>query len=191
LWDGNFSRSRRRLSCGSEAYTKELLEKYEVTWGQATDAPNYKVPKVEEIEEGEAELLAGEAQKAQAWTGALLWLSARTTPDLAHGVAAMSRLTTGRPDLSLQIGQLFLQYVAGGVLGLYYGVDAGPEWGRWQQLAVERTKNLVEVHTDISYGHRSTQGVIALYAGAPILWSTTRQPFAVSEYSKGGVGRTL
>lgn len=80
---------------------------------------------MEEIEEGEAELLAGEAQKAQAWTGALLWLSARTTPDLAHGVAAMSRLTTGRPDLSLQIGQLFLQYLAGGVLGLYYGVDAG------------------------------------------------------------------
>lgn len=70
------------------------------------------------------------------------------------------------------------------VLGLYYGEDAGPEWGLWQQLAVERTKNLVEVHTDISYanaeGHRSTHGVIALYAGAPIMWSTSRQPFAVA-----------
>lgn len=78
---------------------------------------------------------------------------------------------------------------------MYYGVDAGPEWGLLQQLAVERTKNLVEVHTHISCvhaeGHRSTQGVIALYAGAPIMWSTTRQPFAVSEYSRGGVGRTL
>lgn len=65
-----------------EAYTKELLEKYEVTWGQGTDAPNYKVPEVEEIEEGEAELLAGEVQKAQALTGALLWLRPRTRPDL-------------------------------------------------------------------------------------------------------------
>ena len=37
------------------------------------------MPEVEEIEEGEAELLAGEVQKAQALTGALLWLRPSTS----------------------------------------------------------------------------------------------------------------
>ena len=76
-----------------EAYTKDLLDKYEVTWNQATDVPNYKIPELEEME-SKGDVKATEIQASQAMTGALLWLSTRTRPDLAHGVAAMSRLTT-------------------------------------------------------------------------------------------------
>ena len=74
-----------------EAYTKELLKKYEITWGQATDVPNYKVPKLEEIEEGTAGISEQEVQKAQAMTGALLRLEHEN--DLAHDCHSLHQVS--------------------------------------------------------------------------------------------------
>ena len=62
-----------------------------------------------------------------------------------------------------------------------YAQDVGPERGARGQLSKGRSENTVEAFSDISYastkGYRSVQGQVYYYAGSPVMWSTSRQPF--------------
>eukprot|EP00435_Cladocopium_sp_Y103_P063966 s1182_g25.t1 len=120
-------------------------------------------------------------RRAQACTGALLWLATRTRPELSVGVAAMSRLCTKTPELAVSIGLKMMAYLKRPTLGLVYADGPGPLHGARQQLDKPRCERTVEAYSDISYastkGYRSVQGQVYFYAGAPVMWNTNRQPF--------------
>ena len=140
--------------------------------------PAYKVS--EEEEQTQQHIEQKDIKEAQALTGALLWLSTRTRPDLCQGVAAMSHLVTRNPLKAVQIGQVLLKYVNGNPGGMHFpaGVNA---WGKRDQLKAKRHEKLLEIYADIAYatsdGHRSIQGLVVMFAGVPIVWQTTQQPF--------------
>eukprot|EP00435_Cladocopium_sp_Y103_P059661 s601_g21.t1 len=66
---------------------------------------------------------------------------------------------------------------------LHYGKDfANDGWGERGQLKCQRNQRSIEIYSDIAYaagsGHRSIQGVAVFFAGSPIAWQSSQQPFA-------------
>ena len=157
-------------------YQQELMARWNVN--EKVAYPAYKVS--EEEEQAQQHIEQKDIKEAQALTGALLWLSTRTRPDLCQGVAAMSRLVTRNPLKAVQIGHILLKYVNGNPGGMHFpsGVNS---WGKRDQLKTKRHNKLLEIYADIAYatsvGHRSIQGLVVMFAGVPIGWQTTQQPF--------------
>ena len=128
------------------------------------------------------EIDPNDVRTAQMMTGALLWLSTRTRPDLIFGVSAMSRLTTKNPKKAVEIGYVLLKYLYGNPGGMHYPQTIpGGDWGRRDQLKARRHQKMLEVFSDISYAagadHKSIQGLVVYYAGVPIAWQCGVQPF--------------
>ena len=160
-----------------QMYEKELLARWPIDG--SLSVPVFKVS--EEDEEAK-EFQAQDLATAQALTGALLWLSTRTRPELMHGVATMSRLLSKNPKKAVEIGYVLLKFIRGCPGGLHYtkGPPSGP-WAARQQLKVKRHDRLLEVFADIAYGaganFRSVQGIIIYLGGVPIAWQSNQQPF--------------
>ena len=158
-------------------YEKEILAK----WGIKEKA-SFPAFKITEDDEAIHDFQPQELREAQAVTGALLWLSTRSRPDLVYGLSAMSRLVSRNPAKTMSIGRALLAYIHGNPGGLHYpqGIPHGP-WGARQQLKAARHANMLEVFSDIAYGagtnYRSIQGLVMFYGGCPIAWQSTQQPF--------------
>ena len=161
------------------SYEEELLKKWSVH--SSAMQLQFKLPTPEEEAEMQKSESPDEVRQAQACTGALLWLATRTRPELSVGAASMSRLCTKSPGTTLHIGKKIMEYLKRPTLGLIYGATCGPEYGDRQQLSLPRCQPTVEAFSDISYastkGYRSVQGQVYFYAGAPIIWSSSRQSF--------------
>ena len=161
------------------SYEEELAKKWNVT--EVRRQLDFKLPTPEEEAEVQRSEDAELVKKAQACTGALLWLATRTRPEISVGVAAMSRLCTKMPELTISIGNKIIAYLQRPTLGLIYAATVGPVHGARDQLDLPRCERTVEAFSDISYastkGYRSVQGQVYFYAGAPIMWNTNRQPF--------------
>ena len=160
-------------------YEEELLQK----WGVTTMARqmNVKLPTPEEESQMSKSDDIEAVRQGQAITGALLWLATRTRPEITVAVSAMSRLCTKDPKATLEIGKKIMEYLKKPTRGMIYGETVGPIHGARNQLQKQRCEQTVEAYSDISYastsGYRSVQGQVYYYAGAPIMWSTSRQPF--------------
>ena len=159
-------------------YEQELLERWGIN--ESLQYPAFKV--TEEDEHFTGEIDPNDVRTAQMITGALLWLSTRTRPDLVFGVSAMSRLTTKNPKRAVEIGYVLLKYLHGNPGGMHYPQTIpGGEWGRRDQLKARRHQKMLEVFSDISYAagadHKSIQGLVVYYAGVPIAWQCGTQPF--------------
>ncbi|CAL1144503.1 unnamed protein product [Cladocopium goreaui] len=161
------------------SYEEELAKKWNVT--EVRRQLDFKLPTPEEEAEVQRSEDAELVKKAQACTGALLWLATRTRPEISVGVAAMSRLCTKMPELTISIGNKIIAYLQRPTLGLIYAATVGPVHGARDQLDLPRCERTVEAFSDISYastkGYRSVQGQVYFYAGAPVMWNTNRQPF--------------
>ena len=161
------------------SYEEELLKKWSVH--SSALQLQFKLPTPEEEAEMQKSESPDEVRQAQACTGALLWLATRTRPELSVGAASMSRLCTKSPGTTLHIGKKIMEYLKRPTLGLIYGATCGPEYGDRQQLSLPRCQPTVEAFSDVSYastkGYRSVQGQVYFYAGAPIIWSSSRQSF--------------
>ena len=158
-------------------YEQEMLQRWNVDEG--VEYPHYKVAEDQEVEESPD---PNDVRTAQAMAGSLLWLSSRTRPDLAHGVATMSRLMTKAPVKAIQIGTTLMKYVKGNPgVGLRYTTNVPDDWGAHGQLKVKRSDLLLEIFCDIACsagsGHRSVQGIVVCLGGQPICWQTSQQPF--------------
>ena len=159
-------------------YEQELLERWGIN--ESLQYPAFKVTEDDEHFTGEID--PNDVRTAQMITGALLWLSTRTRPDLVFGVSAMSRLTTKNPKKAVEIGYVLLKYLHGNPGGMHYPQTIpGGEWGRRDQLKARRHQKMLEVFSDISYAagadHKSIQGLVVYYAGVPIAWQCGTQPF--------------
>ena len=159
-------------------FEQELLSRWAVS--ESLAYPAFKINEEDELVT--SEISQADIKSAQALTGAFLWLSTRTRPDLVHDVSVMSRLVTKNPKKSLEIGHTLLKYLHGNPGGIHFpnGVANG-EWGARGQLKVRRHSKLLEVYADIAYAagsnHRSVQGLVICYAGVPVAWQCNQQPF--------------
>ena len=159
-------------------YEQELMTRWDIK--ESLQYPAFKVTEDDEHFVGEID--PNDVRTAQMMTGALLWLSTRTRPDLVFGVSAMSRLTTKNPKKAVEIGYVLLKYLYGNPGGMHYPQTIpGGDWGRRGQLKARRHQKMLEVFSDISYAagadHRSIQGLVVYYAGVPIAWQCGVQPF--------------
>ena len=162
-------------------YEKEILAKWNVTGKSA-----FPAFKISEEDEMSREFDQNELREAQALTGALLWLSTRTRPDLVFRVSTMSRLVARNPIRAVEVGRALLAYINGNPGGLHYPreVPHGP-WGARKQLKVARHAKLLEVFSDIAYGagsnHKSIQGLVMFLGGCPIAWQFVTHSTAEAE----------
>ena len=159
-------------------YEQEMVKRFGIT--QATGFPHVHLAEDDEVPSGE--IKESDVKLAQSMAGALLWLTTRTRPDIAMTVSSACRLATKNPCKSVEISKAVMQYVLGVQGGLHYPRNVPKEtWGKRGQLHVERHDRLLEVFADIAYGtgsrHRSLQGLVVYFAGAPISWVSSQQPF--------------
>ena len=163
-----------RLAIAQPSYTKELLERHQVTKTRSSPMPKIEPPDTTE------DLSKESIRRAQALTGELLWLSIRTRPDIAFSVGQMGRQATRNPTWACELGYHVLEFLAGSPnVGLVYGSCLG-DHGAEEQLGIPRHETLIEAFSDVSFapqGGRSLQGVLACVAGAPVQWESNRQPF--------------
>ena len=177
-------------------YEQEMVKRFGIE--KSADFPNFKLDEEDEFPEEPAK--PADVKTAQSMAGALLWLTTRTRPDVALSVAAACRLATKNPPKSIEIATAVMRYVRGVPGGLHYaGTVPENDWGRRQQLKVKRHDRLLEVFADIAFGvgsrHRSLQGIIIYFAGSPVAWASSQQPFvtystAESELVSYGEGLT-
>lgn len=169
-------------------YEKEILEKWNITRG--TEYPNYRINEENEDmndEEMSTDEMRNHVREAQQLAGSLLWLSTRTRPDLACGVATMGRLVTKDPCRAVSVGYSLLRYLHDHPGDLHYTKDVLFKWGPRNQLKRPRTAGTVEVFADISYASddcRSVQGLLICYGGCPVSWSSSRQAYATHSTSE-------
>ena len=164
-----------RLHVAQPSYTKDLLERHQVTQVRSCPMPKWDVPV--EPEEG---VTGHEVKAAQAVTGELLWLSVRSRPDVSYSVSLMGRHVSKNPRWVVKVGQWVLEYLAGTPnRGLIYEPcrrDRGPD----NNLPIVRHPELIEAYADNSFapqGGRSCQGIVVFYGGGVVQWEATRQPF--------------
>ena len=157
------------------AYVRELLGRYGVEEFASTPITRWTEPEVGPPPEAEA------VKEAQAMTGALLWLSTRTRPDLAYVVSRCGQQATKCPSVSVSLGKQALAYLRS---TLDFGIDVpfaiGSTFSDHGLLALPRTERVLELYTDASHspcGGRSIQGIFLLWRGVPVMWESSRQSF--------------
>ena len=160
-----------------QKYEQEILARWNVK--ESSNFPNFKI--TEEDFEAQGETDIRQVREAQALAGSLLWLSTRSRPDLALGVAVVSRMMTRNPKKAVEVAHTLLAYIKGTPGDLHYTGQVHQVWGARGQLKIPRHGKLIEVYADIAYGtgsgHRSSQGLAIYFAGAPIAWQSSSQPF--------------
>ena len=158
-------------------YEQEILARWNIK--ESTTFPNFKVSEADM--ETQDHVDKNQIREAQALAGSLLWLSTRSRPDLAYGVAALSRLVARNPARSIEIAHSLLAYMKGTPGDLHYPRWIKEKWWSRGQLKIQRHDKLLEVFADIAYGtgsnHRSVQGLVVCFGGAPIAWQSATQPF--------------
>ena len=117
-------------------------------------------------------------REAQALTGALLWASTKTRPDIAFAVSKLGQFAVRSPSIVIKAGRQVLQYLYGTAdLWIEYRRPSGD---RLLDTPVPRTLNTLELFTDASHapdGGRSCQAIVILWLGSLLCWESTRQPF--------------
>eukprot|EP00435_Cladocopium_sp_Y103_P014795 s1755_g3.t1 len=169
---------RNGFVISQQKYEAEMIQRFNIE--QSAQFPNFRV--AEGDEEPEIPVTAQDIKQAQSMAGALLWLATRTRPDIAFGVSVACKLATKNPVKSIEVATAVMKYVKGNPGALHYPADVPTEtWGPRNQLKVERHPKLLEVFADIAYAaggrHRSLQGIVVFFAGAPVAWLSSQQAF--------------
>ena len=160
-------------------YEQELMTRWDIK--ESLQYPAFKVTEDDEHFVGEID--PNDVRTAQMMTGALLWLSTRTRPDLVFGVSAMSRLTTKNPKKAVEIGYVLLKYLYGNPGGMHYPQTIpGGDWGRRGQLkaidGIRRCWKFFQTsHMLRALTIEASKVWWLYYAGVPIAWQCGVQPF--------------
>ena len=157
------------------SYIRELMQRYGVEGSAQVPISKWVEP------EPDVSPDPGLIKEAQGITGALLWVSTRSRPDISYAVSRMGQQATKSPDLSISIGKQVLQYLGSTLqVGIEYLFDTGPYFSGHGQLAVPRQNKVLEVYSDASHspaGGRSVQSVFIVWRGSPLVWESSRQSF--------------
>ncbi|CAE7355520.1 RE2 [Symbiodinium sp. CCMP2456] len=157
------------------AYVQELLNRYHIVNESSVPLNKWVEP------DGQDVVTAEQVKEAQAITGALLWLSTRTRPDLAYVVSRCGQQATKCPELSISMGKQALAYLKSTIdMGIDVPFSVGNFFSEHGLLALPRTEKVIELYTDASHspgGERSMQAIFIVWRGVPVAWEVTRQPF--------------
>ena len=158
-----------------KSYVQELLQRYGVTEGAATPISKWVEP------EAPVAVTAAEVKEAQAVTGALLWLSTRTRPDLSYVVSRCGQQATKCPSLSIALGRQALAYLMTTLdMGIDVPFSVGSVFSDHGLLALPRNERVIELYSDASHspgGERSMQAIFIVWRSVPLAWEAARQPF--------------
>ena len=158
------------LYVGQQAYIQELLSRHPSVTPATVPFPG--VPN----DEPEAEVTLEDVRKAQGVVGELLWVSVRSRPDLAYGVAWMGRQVTRTPKRVLEYGGQMLGYLKTTLAWpLHYGRARSSIPGEHYNPTMR-----VDVLSDASFGPpsgRGCQGVIGTDGGEPVQWESRQLAF--------------
>ena len=169
------SRSPAGYRLAQGAYIRELLNRYNIGEDSTVPLVKWQDPEVP------LSVTPEEVKEAQAVTGALLWVSTRTRPDIAYVVSRCGQQATKVPQLSISLGIQTLKYLRSTLefcIEVPFEIDG--IFSKHGLLSVPRTERVIELYTDASHspsGDRSMQAVIILWRGVPITWESSRQPF--------------
>ena len=157
------------------SYIQELLNRYGVE-----EEAGVPITKWVEPEHPEAATV-DQVRDAQGITGALLWLSTRTRPDLAYVVARCGQQATKSPCLSMAMGRQALSYLKSTLdMGIDVPFKVADTFSDHSLLPLPRADRVLELFTDASHspnGDRSMQAVFIVWRGVPVAWESTRQAF--------------
>ena len=164
------------FALGQPSYVQDLLNKHGVTGFESN--PCGKIPDTED-----EQFSAEDLRIAQGYVGELQWLQGRTRPDLCYTVSIMSRFLHRKPVLVASMAQHVLKYLNKTKdMALWYTPCRSDDWGENNVLHLQRSMDRLEVYCDTSFGlehegGRSVQGTLIEWAGSPIQWTSSRQPF--------------
>ena len=157
------------------AYLRELLQRFQVDSKVSVPMAKWCEPEIT------GEPVLSEVREAQAITGALLWISTRSRPDIAFAISKMGQWATKVPKVSIDLGLQVLAYLHSTVeLGVEFRYDTGAYFSHHGHLNLPRPDHIIEIYSDASHspgGERSTQCVLILWRGSPLVWESCRQPF--------------
>ena len=135
------------------SYLRELLQRFQVDAKSSVPMNKWVEPEIV----GEPAL--GDAREAQAITGALLWISTRSRPDVAFAVSKMGQWATKVPKVTIDLGLQVLAYLHSTMdLGLEFLHDLGAYFSNHGNLNLPRTDQKIEIYSDASHspgGERS------------------------------------
>ena len=155
--DGTFHANQR-------SYIKELGKRY----GMENEKQAVPIKDVTEPEEEEGRTLE-QVREAQKIAGEIQWVATKTRLDIMFAVAKVGSAT------AKEIGMGILRYlVSTQTLGIEFKA-----WEYLRQGATQLSRE-VEVWTDASFapaGGVSHGCSLFLWAGCPVAWSSTKQPF--------------
>ncbi|CAE7203000.1 true, partial [Symbiodinium sp. CCMP2456] len=150
------------------AYTKELINRYNIEESCAVPIHKWVEP------EPAIEPSVDDIRAAQGVTGALLWLSTRTRPDLSYVVSRCGQQATKAPQVSIALGRQALSYLRGTLdVGIDVPFAVGSPFSDHGLLSLPRTDKVLELYTDASHspgGDRSMQSSFVVWRGVPVAW---------------------
>ena len=153
-------------------YCNELFTRHDIHCSASSPMNSWSEPEIEHDAKLET------IREAQALTGALLWASTKTRPDIAFAVSKLGQFAVRSPSIVIKAGPQVLQYLYGTAdLWIEYRRPSGD---RLLDTPVPRTLNTLELFTDASHapdGGRSCQAIVILWLGSLLCWESTRQPF--------------
>ena len=157
------------------AYVRELLGRYGIEESASTPITRWTEPDLGSPPTAE------EVKEAQAITGALLWLSTRTRPDLSYVVSRCGQQATKCPCLTVSLGRQALAYLKDTIeVGIDVPFKVGSSFSDHGLLSLPRSEKVLELYSDASHspqGERSMQSIFILWKGVPLTWEASRQPF--------------
>ena len=169
------SRDETGYRMSQRSYIQELLSRYSVEEEAGTPITKWVEPECKE------DVIVDQVREAQGITGALLWLSTRTRPDLAYVVARCGQQATKSPRLSITLGRQALAYLKSTLdMGIDVPFTVGNTFSDHNLLSLPRADRVLELYTDASHcpsGDRSMQSVFIVWRGVPLAWESTRQSF--------------
>ena len=160
--------TERGYRLAQTAYLQELLQRFHVKGTSSVPLNKWVEPELPK------EVSVDDVRAAQALTEALLWISTRSRPDISYSVSKMGQMATKAPKVTIEIGMQVLAYLSStSGLGIEFLFDAGSYFSENGNLNLPRTDATMEVYSDASHspaGDRSTQCVIILWRGSPLVW---------------------
>ncbi|CAE7372014.1 TY1B-NL2 [Symbiodinium sp. CCMP2592] len=153
-------------------YLNELFARYNIHSSVSSPLNAWSEPEIEHDAKLET------IREAQALTGALLWASSKTRPDIAFVVSKLGQYAVKSPSVVIKTGRQVLHYLYGTAdFAIEYRRPSG-SW--WLDSPVPRTLNTLELFTDASHapeGGRSCQAIFILWCGTLLCWESSKQPF--------------
>eukprot|EP00435_Cladocopium_sp_Y103_P032047 s549_g8.t1 len=159
-------------------YIKDLLKRN--LGGDESQWPTRKIPMIKEPEiTGEGETCTpANVKEAQRVIGELVWITARTRPDLSFAVSKLASMITKAPEQVFQLVKHIWFYLAS-------TMDHGLLFQN------QRNERQLNIYTDASYSDVSFGCHLVLWGSSLLLWKAGKQPIQAASTAESELVEVL